>query len=540
MARPSRPDLPEPAAHGDDARLAELRADALARDDREYLGALDHCQEHSQQVNPTGDPRGSAAWQRARELHRRPTPTPTGVAPTRLRVARPRGAGAPRRRALARSSSRGGDGGDGSDPPGSADADEPPVAGPARPGTGRFAARGEQWSGELPNLFAPLDAATEAALSASVDRFGVLVPVVRDQHGRTLDGHHRSRIADTLGVKYRVDVVRVEDDRHAREIAATLNADRRQLTPEQRRDVVTALREQGYSLRAIAGAVGADPMTVRKDLSGVEGSTPERTTGRDGKSYPARRPAVVTAKNEREAVRAQAAIATGGVPDGRVVDVKRAERLARERDAAERRSQPSPPPARGGDVTIHHGDFRTVLTHEDLAGATVITDPPYPREFLDVWGALGEHALAWGCEQLVVMTGQSILLDAGPAICASGWTYRWCGTYLTAGPATRAWHAAIGSAWKPILIFDRGQSKRRFVTSDVFRSDADDKRHHRWGQSESGIAALVEAFTAPGDLVVDPFVGGGTTAIVCRQLGRRFVGCDIDAAHVARARERCS
>jgi DNA modification methylase len=42
------------------------------------------------------------------------------------------------------------------------------------------------------------------------------------------------------------------------------------------------------------------------------------------------------------------------------------------------------------------------------------------------------------------------------------------------------------------------------------------------------MADLIERLTNPGDLVVDPFLGGGTTAIVCRELGRRFVGCDID------------
>jgi len=39
-------------------------------------------------------------------------------------------------------------------------------------------------------------------------------------------------------------------------------------------------------------------------------------------------------------------------------------------------------------------------------------------------------------------------------------------------------------------------------------------------------------------LVVDPFLGSGTTALACLQLGRRFIGCDIDAGAVAIARRR--
>ncbi|MGH9187583.1 MAG: ParB N-terminal domain-containing protein [Acidimicrobiales bacterium] len=47
-------------------------------------------------------------------------------------------------------------------------------------------------------LFDPLPAPLEAALRASIERFGVLVPVVKDAAGDIIDGHHRQRIADEL------------------------------------------------------------------------------------------------------------------------------------------------------------------------------------------------------------------------------------------------------------------------------------------------------------------------------------------------------
>ena len=139
-------------------------------------------------------------------------------------------------------------------------------------------------------VFPALDAATEAALRDSIQRFGVLVPVFHDQHGRTLDGHHRERIAVALGVPVTVIVRPVADDDEAREIARTLNADRRQMTPEQRSAVVVALRSEGHSLRAIAGAVGVSVGTVQTDVARVQVHTPVPTKGRDGKTYPASRP----------------------------------------------------------------------------------------------------------------------------------------------------------------------------------------------------------------------------------------------------------
>lgn len=49
---------------------------------------------------------------------------------------------------------------------------------------------------------------------------------------------------------------------------------------------------------------------------------------------------------------------------------------------------------------------------------------------------------------------------------------------------------------------------------------------------------LVELFTDPGDLILDPFCGSGTTGVACVRLGRRFIGIEKDAKYAAIARER--
>lgn len=50
--------------------------------------------------------------------------------------------------------------------------------------------------------------------------------------------------------------------------------------------------------------------------------------------------------------------------------------------------------------------------------------------------------------------------------------------------------------------------------------------------------ALVEQFTSPGDLVLDPFCGSGTTGVACLRLGRRFLGFELDAAYAKVAADR--
>ena len=49
---------------------------------------------------------------------------------------------------------------------------------------------------------------------------------------------------------------------------------------------------------------------------------------------------------------------------------------------------------------------------------------------------------------------------------------------------------------------------------------------------------LVSSLTKPGETVLDPFCGSGTTGIACRELGRRFIGFDIDSRYVDTSRQR--
>ena len=49
---------------------------------------------------------------------------------------------------------------------------------------------------------------------------------------------------------------------------------------------------------------------------------------------------------------------------------------------------------------------------------------------------------------------------------------------------------------------------------------------------------ILLACTKPGDVVLDPFFGTGTTGAVARRLGRRWIGIERERAYVKVARER--
>jgi|LakMenEpi03Aug12_release.lakeMendotaPanAssembly.Ray.scaffolds.fasta_scaffold19409_8 hypothetical protein len=166
----------------------------------------------------------------------------------------------------------------------------------------------------------------------------------------------------------------------------------------------------------------------------------------------------------------------------------------------------------------------------------VITDPPYPHEFLPVFTELAEGCKAAEVPLVAVMSGQSYLPEVIQRL-SKHLRYRWTLAYMTpGGQAVQQWQAKVNTSWKPVLLF--GEALEWFGDVATSKPNDNDKRFHTWGQSESGIADLVERLTKPGQLVCDPFLGGGTTAVVCLALGRRFVGCDIDPAHIQQTKAR--
>jgi DNA modification methylase len=49
---------------------------------------------------------------------------------------------------------------------------------------------------------------------------------------------------------------------------------------------------------------------------------------------------------------------------------------------------------------------------------------------------------------------------------------------------------------------------------------------------------LIESFTHPAQLVLDPFAGSGSTCVAARRAGRRYIGIELDAMHYKTATDR--
>ena len=404
----------------------------------------------------------------------------------------------------------------------------------------------------LADIVPAMSAAEYRELAVDVKAHGLREPIALFE-GKVLDGRHRLRACADAGIKPRY---RDFDGDEAAAIAFVLseNLHRRHLDSGQRACVIVdaeeayaRIVEKGKAAQVEAGrAHGGDRRSeaARKRLvekvpqadpdSGPAPKSRDLAAATAG-TNPKYVDAAVTLKKEDPA--AFERVKTGKTKMGRAIkDHNRAKKAKAQAAAIVEVAADS------GACSIRSCTMQALLADPAFASTldAIITDPPYPKEFLDLYedlarlakSALKPHGI------LAVMVGQSYL----PEILARmtrHMEYAWTLAYLTpGGQAVQIWNRKVNTFWKPVLLFG-GPQKAGWI-GDVVSSDVNDndKAHHHWGQSESGMARLVERLTKPGDLVCDPFLGGGTTAVVSLALGRKFVGCDTDNASVAEARKR--
>lgn len=171
----------------------------------------------------------------------------------------------------------------------------------------------------------------------------------------------------------------------------------------------------------------------------------------------------------------------------------------------------------------------------------IITDPPYEREAIESYAKLSSVAsvvLKQG-GSLIVMCGQSHLPEFLEAL-KTEMGYQWTVAYLTpGGQAPQISGRRVNTFWKPVVWLVKETYDGDWI-GDVANSPTNnnDKRFHEWGQSEAGMADLIERFTYPDQTILDPFCGGGTTGYAALSLGRKFVGIDRESSAVNQTKKR--
>ncbi|MGC8622065.1 MAG: DNA-methyltransferase [Caldisphaera sp.] len=72
----------------------------------------------------------------------------------------------------------------------------------------------------------------------------------------------------------------------------------------------------------------------------------------------------------------------------------------------------------------------------------------------------------------------------------------------------------------------------------TYQAPKNNERVHPTQKPLKLIEKLIELTTKPGDVVLDPFIGSGTTAVACKMLGRHYIGFEINRDYCKIAKDR--
>ena len=200
-----------------------------------------------------------------------------------------------------------------------------------------------------------------------------------------------------------------------------------------------------------------------------------------------------------------------------------------------------------GQIQIWHADCRDVLpTIEPGTVDLVLTDPPYGialqehgRNGYD-WTVLGDddqslgHLVLESCRHWPIITfaspkkpwpgqwRQHLVWDKGPAVGGGGdpktcWKSTWELVQVTGTPVLN------GSRDSAVLTYWVGQR---------------DYHDHPCQKPVALLSYLIRKATGPDDLILDPFMGSGSTLRAAKNLGRKAIGIEIEERYVEIAVKR--
>ena len=389
---------------------------------------------------------------------------------------------------------------------------------------------------EVANIFPMMSDDEFSALVEDIRANGQRQPIyIHD--GKIVDGRNRYRACQKLGIE---PDTRVWDGVGSlASFVVSLNLQRRHLTSSQKAtvavDVLPMLEAEAKERQRAAGEeFGRGKLTqlIEEAIDEPRKKSSSEATQQAAQMVGTNRQYVYDAKRLRdEAPELLERVRSGELT---IPQAKIKQQIAKMVAAREERAKVGEQMSKQTNrFQLFNAPCRDALSLPRESVDWIITDPPYPREFLGVYDDLAEiaaHVLKPG-GSLLCMIGQSYLPQVVRSLEAH-LTYHWTLAYLTqGGKASQLFDRSVNSFWKPVLWFTKGDYARHWI-GDVTKSDAMEKQDHRWQQSASGMLDLMRRFVKPGDAVMDPFLGSGTTGVVALQQHCSFVGYDVDKKSV--------
>ncbi len=208
-----------------------------------------------------------------------------------------------------------------------------------------------------------------------------------------------------------------------------------------------------------------------------------------------------------------------------------------------------------GGITVYHGDCLQILPALPPASVDfVLTDPPYLVNYKGRWGGgrrtlAGDRSPSWLRPAFAEVW--RVMKDNTFAVSFYGWPHAdlFLSAWKEIGFRPVSHLAFVKNVWG-FGRFTRGRHETAYllargrpavpawVTSDTIRWE---REAHAWHPNQKPVASLIPllwAFAPPGGLVLDPFMGSGSTLRAAKDVGCRAVGIEVERRYCERAARR--
>lgn len=205
--------------------------------------------------------------------------------------------------------------------------------------------------------------------------------------------------------------------------------------------------------------------------------------------------------------------------------------------------------------TLTQGNSLRLLPQlADTSIDLILTDPPYGIQYRSrrgeaiagdkrpfIWWLYDAYRVLKDTGCLLCFTRWDVLDAWKTAIQYAGFTVRSCIVWDKALHGMGNTKAAFAPRHEMILLADKGgfcfPGKRPV---DLIQEKKVPSAHmiHPTEKPSALLMQLIEAVTRPGDLVLDPFAGSGSTLEACIRTGRAYIGMELMKEYIDRARIR--
>ena len=203
-------------------------------------------------------------------------------------------------------------------------------------------------------------------------------------------------------------------------------------------------------------------------------------------------------------------------------------------------------------MRLIHGDCLIEMKQiPDGSVDAVITDPPYGINYQPAWkkwdGSPSDYSPVIGDDvpfspapflgfPTVVLFGANNFSDRLPL---GGWL---CWDKRLDAKKDKMFGSSFELAWYRSIHTKAKTKMIRVLHGGVINADSkygnNEKRLHPTQKPVVLMERIIEAFTNEGDIVLDPFMGSGTTGVACVNLNRGFIGIEINEEYFEIAKKR--